>query len=205
MIVYEIGLQFMPAFVLRSNRSMHDLGVDLPRNVQCLPCRERTNSKEPLVGVAIDLQYLGRLDISDDSFETGIDDQFAGTLLSEKQITELHSKVVGQIGSVDEEEKKKKKRNKLPPLSKSGCERHFKASDSLNGKLHHNLKERGFVAAVCADEVCLHAFESVRHEAFIHIAMMVWLLTQGLGQSKAKAEYGILVLFYDVACKVMIS
>src|SRR5690349_21283425 len=99
-----------------SGRSLHHLGVDLPRNVQCLPCRERTHAKQPLVGVALDLQYLGRLDISDDSFEKGVDDQFAGTLLSEHQITDLHTKVVGQIESVDKDKKEKKLKQGLLPL-----------------------------------------------------------------------------------------
>lgn len=180
---------------------MNHLAVDLPTNVQCLPCRERSYASEPLVGVAIDLQYLGRLAISDDSFEAGVDDHCSGTLLSETQIKSLHTTVTAEKEKVDS----KGTKNRLPPLSKSGCERHFKASDSLNGKTHHNLKERGIVAAVCTEEVCLHAFESVRHEAFIHIAMMVWLLTQGLGGTPAKAKYGILVLFYDAACKVLRS
>lgn len=184
---------------LCSARNMNHLGVDLPSNVQCLPCRERAHCAEPLVGIAIDLQYLGRLDISDDTFESGVDDKYAGTLLSESQIQALHTKVITEKDSKDS---KSRKQEKLPPLSKSGCERHFKASDSLHGKTHPNLKERGFVAAVCTEEVCLHAFESIRHESFILIAMMIWLLTHGIGGSPAKAKHGILVLFYDVACKV---
>lgn len=167
------------------------------------------------MSVAVDLQYIGRLNISDETFVDGVDNRFSGTLLSEREITALHSQVTSHTGSVDAQARERKdtertakhkrrsQEGELPSLSQSGCGRQFKASESLNGKESEHLKERGFVAAVCGDEVVLHAMESQRHESFILIAMTVWMLITGLGGDHvAKAKFGIKVLFYDVACKV---